>query len=426
MLKTFFKYVIPSIFSMIIFYSYTLVDGIYVSYFVGQNALASINVSTPYITTIFSLSVLFAIGASTVISIYRGQNKKEEMNKIFTMNFIVISCIALCISLFSFLFSRSIVTLLKANSDIFSYSNTYIKTLSLFSYFYIVSYCMEVLLKTDGFPQKSILGVSIGAITNIVLDPVFMGCFHMGILGSALATGLSQFTTFLYFLYHFTLSKQSHFQFVKGNYPWQEYKRILPLGCADCISELSPGIMITFFNMRINDLLSTNGLVIFSVLMYVYNMILMVMVGTSQGMQPLLSLSYGKNDSKTMKTIHFYARCLVTVASVVLFLIVEIFARPICASFIHGNPVLLNQCINSLRLFSLVFLVMGQVVLTSGYLVATEKPKRAFVLSLLRGIGLVLMSLWVCSSLFGSMGIWISCFISECLCFLISLFFLRY
>ncbi|MGM9946626.1 MATE family efflux transporter [Floccifex sp.] len=426
MLKTFFKYVIPSILSMIIFYSYTLVDGIYVSYFVGQNALASINVSTPYVTTIFSVSVLFAIGSSTVISIYRGQNKKEDMNKVFTMNFIVISCIALCISITSFLFSKSIVTILKANADVFSYSNTYIKTLSLFSYFYIVSYCMEVLLKTDGFPQKSIIGVSIGAITNIVLDPVFMGYFHMGILGSALATGLSQFMTFLYFLYHFTLSKQTHFQFVKGNYPWDEYKRILPLGCADCISEISPGIMITFFNMRINDLLSTNGLVIFSVLMYVYNMILMVMVGTSQGMQPLLSLSYGKKDEQSMKKIHFYARCLVTVASIVLFFIVEIFAQSICGSFIHENPILLNQCVFSLRLFSLVFLVMGQVVLTSGYLVAVEKPRKAFVLSLLRGIGLVLLSLWICSSLFGSTGIWLSCFVSECFCFVISLFFLGY
>ena len=119
MLKKFLKYVIPSICSMVIFNLYTLVDGIFVSHFVSDQALASINVSTPYITTIFSIGVLFAVGSSTIISIYRGQDEKNKADKVFTMNIITISLIALIISVFSFFNSEWIVTILKANADVF-------------------------------------------------------------------------------------------------------------------------------------------------------------------------------------------------------------------------------------------------------------------------------------------------------------------
>lgn len=424
MLKKFLKYVIPSICSMVIFNLYTLVDGIFVSHFVSDQALASINVSTPYITTIFSIGVLFAVGSSTIISIYRGQDEKNKADKVFTMNIITISLIALIISVFSFFNSEWIVTILKANADVFDYCNIYIKTLSCFSFFYIVSYCFEVLLKSDGFPQKSIMGVCLGAITNMVLDPVLMGIFHMGIKGAAIATGLSQLITFCFFLYHFVFSGKSHYHFVKGNYPWYEYRRLIPLGMSDCISEFSPGIMITIFNIRINEMLSTGGLVTFSIIMYIYNLVLMVMTGINQGMQPLISFSYGQNHEKNVRTYHKYARIMACICSVFLFGMVEIFARPITNAFLDINNVNFIDTVRALRLFSLVFLIMGQVVITMGYLVAIEKSFKALILSLLRGIVVVIFCLYAGSYIFGVNGIWLSCFISDCICLMVALYFL--
>ena len=106
MIRQFFRFVIPSIMSMVIFNLYTLVDGIYVANFVNDTALAGINVATPYITAIFSIGILFAIGSSTVMSIYRGEKKEDEMNRVFTMNIIVVSCLALIISILSFVYSE--------------------------------------------------------------------------------------------------------------------------------------------------------------------------------------------------------------------------------------------------------------------------------------------------------------------------------
>ena len=425
MLKQYLKFVIPSICSMVIFNLYTLVDGIFVAHFEGDTALASINVASPYVTTIFSIGVLFAIGSSTVMSIYRGANEERKMHEVFSMNTITISCVALCIAILSFINSHHITEFLGANEDVFNYTDTYIKVLSCFSFFYIVSYCFEVLLKADGFPQKSIMGICLGAGTNLVLDPLFMGAFNMGISGAALATGLSQLVTFCFFFYHFAFSHKSHFHFVKANYPWHEYSRILSLGLPDCISEISPGIMITVFNYRINQLLGTNGLITFTVLMYIYNLVLMVMVGTSQGTQPLVSYYYGRSDKKAVSTFHKYARVLVSCAGVLLFLIVEAFAPNITTAFIPVNTENYFNTITALRQFSFVFLMMGHVVITSGYMVALEEPRKAFVLSISRGILFVLLSLFVCTTLFKENGIWISCTISEIFCLAIALYDLK-
>ena len=407
MLKKYLRFVIPSICSMVIFNLYTLVDGIFVAHFEGDTALASIN------------------GASTIMSIYRGANEDKKMHKVFTMNTITISCIAFIISIISFLNSHTLTSLLGANKDVFQYTNTYIKVLSCFSFFYIVSYCFEVLLKADGFPHKSIIGICIGALTNLILDPIFMGPLSMGIAGAALATGLSQLMTFLFFFYHFVFSHKSHFHFVKAKYPWHEYKRILPLGLADCISEISPGIMITVFNYRINQFLGTNGLVTFTVLMYIYNLVLMVMVGTSQGTQPLVSYYYGRKDAHAVHTFHKYARILVSFAGLFLFLVVEVFAKNFTGAFIQSGTYNYFYTIFALRQFSLVFLIMGHVVITSGYMVALEEPKKAFILSLSRGIVFVLFSLFICTTFFKENGIWISCTISEVFCLILAFYDLK-
>ena len=213
--------------------------------------------------------------------------------------------------------------------------------------------------------------------------------------------------------------------FVKANYPWHEYSRILSLGLPDCISEISPGIMITVFNYRINQLLGTDGLVTFTVLMYIYNLVLMVMVGTSQGTQPLVSYYYGRSDKNAVSTFHKYARVLVSCAGVILFLIVEVFAPNITAAFIPLNTENYFNTIIALHQFSFVFLIMGHVVITSGYMVALEEPRKAFVLSISRGILFVLLSLFVCTTLLKENGIWISCTVSEIFCLGIALYDLK-
>ncbi|MGN1398594.1 MAG: MATE family efflux transporter [Erysipelotrichaceae bacterium] len=422
LLKKHLSYVIPSVLSMVAFYLYTLVDGIFVARYVGENALAAVTVSSSFVTVIFSCGVLFAIGCSTVTSIYRGRNDSDSANRVFTMSLLMVSALALFLSLFSFIKTGLIVNILKANSDISDYVYNYIHILSCFVFFYIVSYNFEVLLKADGYPNKSIIGVCLGAVFNLVLDPIFMGSLQMGIEGAALATGISQLVTFSFFFYHFLISGKSHYKFVKPPYPFTQVARLLSLGLADAVFEISPGIMVAFFNIRIDELLSTNGLVTFSVLMYVYNLVLMVMVGINQGSCPLLSYYYGKNSDYEYKTIQKYTRIISGILSLFSYIAVVIFADGIVGCYIETGSVNYLYTIKALKTFSLAFIFMGNVVVTSGFFSSREQPLKSLLISLLRGIILPLATLQLISGIFQADFIWYSCLLSELLSLVICLF----
>ena len=413
LLKKYLSYVIPSILSMVAFYLYTLVDGIFVARFVGENALAAVTVSSSFVTVVFAFGVLFAIGCSTVTSIYRGKNQLDNSNKVFTMSILIVSVLSIIISIFSFWKTELILDILKANKDIYDMVYQYIHILSCFVFFYIVSYNFEVLLKADGYPNKSIIGVCLGAIFNIILDPIFMGPLNMGIKGAALATGISQFVTFSFFFYHFVFSGKSHYKFVKPPYPFEQLKKELSLGLADAIFELSPGIMIACFNIKIDQLLSTDGLVSFSVIMYVYNIVFMIMVGINQGTCPLLSYFHCQNNIQNYNKVRKYGRVTATIMSLLSLLMVLLLSKGIVSCYIDVDGANYLYTVNALKKFSLAFIFMGNVVITSAFFSSEEKSFASLVISLLRGIILPVAFLYLISMVLDAEYIWYSCLFSE-------------
>lgn len=424
MLKKFFHYVIPSMIAMLVFNLYTLVDGMFVANFVSKNALAAISLASPYITATFAISVLFSVGTSIVMSIYRGENNIEKMNKTFTMNTVLLSILAFLISAFSFLNAHHIATFLGANRQLHENVTLYIRMISMFSFFYIVSYSFEVLLKADGYPQKSIQGVVLGAFTNIVLDAVFIINFHMGLAGAALATGIAQLVTFTFFAYHFFFTKKSHFHFVKGKWNFKEYYRILPLGLSEGLNECSAGIMTLAFNYQIENIIGTPGLITFSVIIYIFSLVLMAASGISQGIVPLISYYHGKKDKQAIHTIHKYARITITVVSLTSFILTWCFAPQITGMFLSKNTNEFLPTVNALKIYSLSFLFMGHTVISYGILSAVENAKQSFILSIGRGMIFIILTLYILSNLFGANGIWFTPFVSESFCFILSILFI--
>lgn len=419
--KRFIQFVIPSIAAMLVFNLYTMVDGIFVANFVGETALAAVNISMPFVNFIFAFSLLFSIGASTLISIFRGQEKLGEANKLFTMNTVVLSCASILISLFTIIFSEQFAYFLGAEADTLTYVMSYIQIIGGFSFFFIVAYSFEVLIKADGFPKYSTFGIVLGAVTNIVLDALFVIVFQWGIAGAAWATGISQAITFLFFISHFLFSKKTNFHFTRFKPDFKIYKKLIPIGVADCITELSAGIIVFAFNHQIMKFIGTSGIVSYTVITYVYNLVLMAMVGISQGMQPMVSYYVGKKDKKTTKLLFRYGLVTVFIVSMICMVISLVLAPQIVSVFISPEETALFQSsIRAFRLYSGCYLVMGYNVLSSGYFVALAKPKFALTISISRGIVVILVCLFTMSALFGADGIWISPLVSELLCLLIS------
>ena len=411
--KQFFKFVIPSVVSMLVFNLYTMVDGIYVARFVGEHALSAVNISMPYVNFIFAFSILFSVGTSTVVAIFRGENNMKSANETFTRNTIFLTVCALIITLLALVFQNELALFLGASEVTLPYVHDYLGVLIWFTFFFIVSYSMEVLVKTDGFPKLATAAVTVGAVTNIVMDYVLVVHVGMGIRGAAIATGLSQVLTFTVFTIHF-LGKRGTIHWCKTTMDLSVYKRIIPIGTADFITELSAGTIIFLFNHAILKHIGDNGVVTYTVITYIYNIVMMTFTGISQGMQPLVSFYRGRREENTCRLFLRYA-LYSTFAMSMLALAICLFMTPALVSiFIDASRAeLFTYTVHAFRTYSLCYLVIGYNIVCSGYFAAVEKSGYSFAISLLRGFVLIAASIWIMGELFQGEGIWYATLVCE-------------
>ena len=285
-----------------VFSLYSIVDGLMVSKGVNEYAMASVNLAVPFTNVLFSIGVIFAVGTSTIIAIYLGQNQGEKANSLFSQNIVLLTCVGLTITVLVFVFLEPFAVLLGAKGVTYQYTIDYLRGLAPFALCFIISYNMEVLIKTDGYPRLAILTVVTGCLANCVLDYIAIFLLDWGVWGAAVATGLSQLLTCIIYLRHF-LGGHNTFHFVKFRMDWGIYKRLIPLGFADGVTELCNGVMIFLFNRVILRCLGDDALVSYTIIAYVNTLIINTMLGISQGSQPLVSYHYGKGDAAGYKKL---------------------------------------------------------------------------------------------------------------------------
>ncbi|AWZ48879.1 MATE family efflux transporter [Clostridiaceae bacterium 14S0207] len=425
--KKFLKYLLPSVASMWVYSLYTIVDGIFVSRGVGPTALASVNIAMPFVNFIFSVSMLFTTGASTMIAIHLGRNDSKKANEIFSMNVTLLVIVSMAILITSLLNLDKLALFLGASKTTIEFVKTYLKIIIIFNMFFIVSYSLEVIIKTDGFPQYAIVGVVISALTNIVLDWLFVIEFKWGIEGAAVATGISQLFSCIFFLVHFLKRKGSRLNFVKFKFDFSIIRKILFIGVPDGITELSSGVVIFLFNQSILRYIGENGVVTYSIISYVNTLIIMTMIGITQGMQPLTSFYYGKGENSTVKKLLKMSFRVIGYCSIIVFVISMFFTRPIVRVFIDGNVQgdIFNYSVKAFRIFSISFLILGYNILISGFFASVAKPIHATIISLGRGLIIIIASLFVMVALFGGNGIWMATSVSEGICLILSSFILK-
>ncbi len=425
--RKFAHFALPSIVSMWVFALYTMVDGFFVSWGCGEAALAAVNIASPFSVFIFAVGLVFATGCSTVISILLGQGNREEANRIFTQNVVLLAAASLIIPVAVFFFSEPLARFLGASDSNLFQVREYLMGISAFASFFTVSYNMEVLVKTDGSPQVSAIGVICCALTNVVLDYVFVIRFGWGVLGAAIATGIAQVaSTTLFLLYFFFRSKKLHFVRFRPNL--SIYRRVIPIGLADGITELSGGIVIFLFNHTILRVIGEAGVVSYTIISYVNTLTLNAMAGTTQGMQPLVSFHYGKGDIASCHKLLRYALTTAGAMALVIFAGVQLGAELIVSIFIRPESAqVFAYTAHALRIFSFSFLLVGANVVLSGFFAAMELPRSSFSISLSRGLVLLVLSLSVLAALLGDSGIWAATGVSEALCLVLSLsLFFRY
>ena len=203
LVRRFFKFTVPSIVSMWIFSLYSLVDGMFVAWGVGEHALTAVNLSLPFVSLVFTLGILLATGTSTVLSIALGQKDVERARNYFNQNLFVVIAATLLLAVLVLFNLDWVADFLGATGENHHLVKEYVGVIACFSVFFTVSYNLEVQVKADGAPHVSIIGVISCGLMNVVLDYIFVMHLHWGVWGAALATGLAQATSTAVFAVYF-------------------------------------------------------------------------------------------------------------------------------------------------------------------------------------------------------------------------------
>lgn len=422
--KKLFRFIVPSVVSMWVFSLYSMVDGIFVSLGVGEHALAAVNLSLPYVNTLFSVGMLFAAGTSALISMALGEGDRERACRYFNQNLIVVGAVCILLSAVTLLNLESIALFLGGGAETLTYVKEYVGTIAPFALFFAVSYNLELQVKADGAPQVSTVGVVSCGLMNVVLDALFVLGFGWGVRGAALATGLAQVTSTVIFVLYFRF-RRHRLEF--GHFGWDLsiYRRSLPMGVPDALTELSNAIVIFAFNLVIIQVLGEEKVACYTIICYVNTMVLMTMSGIAQGMQPLVSFHYGAGERAVCRRLLRWSLLIAAVCSAALFVLTQVGSAAITGLFLARTSVLFPYTVSAMRKYAASFLLMGVNVVAAGYFTAIGFPRYALPISLGRGCVLLLGALYVTAYLIGGEALWFATALAEALCLGMSIFFLR-
>ena len=425
LLSNFIRFSTATIASLMVFSLYSIVDGLFVARGVGEYAMSAVNLAVPFMNAMFSIALLFAVGTSTIIAIYLGEGKGENANSLFTQNAVLLLVLGVALSVLVMVFLEPFALLLGAEEMTLPYVKDYLLGLAPFAFCFMVSYNMEILVKTDGHPRVALLTVIIGCLANCVLDYVAIFILDWGIFGAAVATGLSQLLTVVLYLRHF-MSKRSTFHFTRFRFDFSIYRRLLPIGVSDSLTELCNGVMIFLFNHTILRCIGERGLVSYTIIAYANTLIINTTMGISQGAQPLISFHYGRKDESSCRKLLKYGLISAAAVTVGCFVVLWIFAPQLTQAFLGLEDLALNAyTVDAFRRYGLSYLLLGFNVFIGGYLTARERPKSAIAISTGRGLVVQAIALLALAATLGGDAIWFTPVISEAVVLVLSLILLR-
>lgn len=424
LLKQFFHFSAATVASLMVFSLYSIVDGLFVARGVGEYAMTAVNLSVPFVNLLFSIAVIFAVGTSTIIAYLLGQKNAQSANKLFSQNLATLVVIGVTISVLVLVFTEPLARLLGAEEVTLEYTIHYLQGLAPFAVCFMISYNLEVLVKTDGRPRLALVTVCVGCVTNCVLD--YLAIFHwgLGIWGAAAATGLSQLLTCIIYLTHF-LGKHTTFHPVRFRMDWNIYRRLLPIGISDGLTELCNGLMIFLFNHTILRCIGTDGLVAYTIIAYANTLVINITMGVSQGSQPLISFQNGRGDGTAIGNLLRYGLRTMCGIAAVCFTVLFLAAPKLVAVYLpEAGAEMLTFATDAFRRYSLCYLPVGFNIYIAGFLTAMERPLPAVSISTGRGLILQGSILLLLAAVLGGGSIWFAPVISEVLCLGLSVFFL--
>lgn len=421
MTKKFLSYALPSALAMFISSLYTVIDGIFVGQGVGDLALAAVNVVIPLTIMLFGMATMFAVGGGALISKNFGSKDIENANLMFHQVFKFLLIISVLISITFVIFAGPIVKGLGATPDLYEPAKTYLRFYSLFCIPNIIGIALNSFIRNDGNPKLAMIATFSGAITNIVLDYLFIFPLQLGLFGAAMATGLGQVVTVCIILIHF-IRQQGQLRFGNVKLDFQIIKEFSSIGFPSFFAEAAFSIIIYLTNIALVKTVGEAGMTTYSIINYLTTPIYLLLLGLAFGAQPLVSYHFGAKEQQPMMKYYRLTNQTNYLINLIFIAICYFFGRPIINIFTQ-DPTIIEMAYVGLNIVNAAFILIGLNLNTTIYYQAIETPKYSNIICACRSIIFLPIVLFMLTNLFGLYGIWSALLVSEFLTYLCFLIF---
>lgn len=420
--KKFLKYVSFNMFSQVALSCYILADTLFIANGVGLDGLAALNIVLPIYNIIFAVGLLLAVGGSTLYSIARAQKQNDKASSYYTYCIIIGLIFSLVIMIPFILFPYQSVTLLGADHQILDTAVIYLKNFIIFTPFFILSSILVAFIRNDDNPKLASIAMISSTMFNILFDYLLIYPMNMGMQGAALATGCSPIVSILICFIHI-LQKKNRFHFVKQKIIFSRLIKLIKIGIPAFITELSGGIIIFSFNTIILSISNNIAVASYGILSNLGIVISGLYTGLSQGIQPLISYSYGLNNDNEIKKYLSMAITSSLTISIIVFISTILFPNIIVSWFNSENSMIMQDiAVTALPLYVSAFFFIGINMILTSYFSSITNVKPSSIISILRG-GFILIPIAILlSKLLGLTGVWPSYPISECIIMFIGIY----
>ncbi len=404
--KLLLKFSIPAITGMVVNALYNVVDRIFIGQGIGRMGIAGLTIAFPLMTVMMALAMLIGLGATALISIRLGEQRKEEAELIVANAMVCLIIIALIVTTFGLIFLDPLLILFGASEDVLPFARDYMRIILYGEVFMSIGFGMNHFIRAEGNPKIAMFTMLLGAIANTILDPIFIFTFGWGIKGAAWATIISQAAAAAWVLAYF-LRKKSHLRIQTRNLKLKlaVVREIMTIGSAPFMMQMAASVIGIILNNSLvrygGDLAISAMGIVNSVAMF----FLMPLFGINQGAQPIIGYNYGAEKFDRVKKTLKLAVGVATLVVLFGFTMMRLFPEKLVSLFSKQDQELISLSSRAMQIYLMMLPIIGFQIVSANYFQAVGKPQQAMILSLSRQVLLLIPALLILPRFFGLNGV---------------------
>lgn len=421
------RFVFPSIVMMIFTSIYSVVDGLFVSNFVGKTALASINLILPFLMGLSALGFMIGTGGSAIVAKTLGEGDPKRANSYFSMLVYVTAIGGIILALLGMLLVPSVVSFLGAEGELLSNCILYGRISFISMPAFMLQNVFQSFFVTAEKPKLGLAVIITAGVTNMILDLLFVGILGFGLAGAAVATVCGEMIGGLFPVFYFSRKNSSLLRLGKTQFNGRILMQTCVNGSSELMTNLSSSIVNSLYNIQLMKFAGENGVAAYAAIMYVNFIFIAIFLGYSIGSAPIISYHYGAGNHGELKNLYKKSLQLVGSWGILLFVLAQLLATPLAKLFVGYDSTLLAMTQTGFRIYSLVYIINGFNIFGSSFFTALSNGVVSAVISFLRTLVFQIGAVLILPIVFGGInGIWSSVTVAELLTLCITItFFVR-